>query len=190
MKTFLARGLLAILLGTVAAAAGCNKGGPTASGHGGKLKVVATFSVLGDFVHNVADDQVELLTLVGPDGDTHTFEPTPSDSVALADADIVVENGAGLETWLDMLYSSAQSKATRVVATKGLALRKGEEEDSHEHQAGKKEASHDKQEHEDYDPHVWHDVKNAMHMVEQIRDGLATAIPLTRNSTRPRPPLI
>ncbi len=177
MKTSLARSLLTIFLGTVVSAAGCNKSGPTGFGHGGKPKVVATFSVLGDFLHNVAGDQVELITLVGPDGDTHTFEPTPSDSVALANADIVVENGVGLEPWLDSLYSSAGSKADRIVATKGLALLKGDDDDKHDHQAGKKEADHDQHGHEDYDPHVWHDVKNVVHMVEQIRDGLAKRDP-------------
>lgn len=79
----------------------------------GKLNVVATYSVLGDFVHNVAGDQVALTTLVGGDGDTHTFEPAPQDSVALAKADVIFENGVGFEGWLDKLYTSSQSKAVR-----------------------------------------------------------------------------
>lgn len=177
MKTSMARWMFAFLLGVIVSGGGCNKAGQTGRAQGGKPRVVATFSVLGDFVKNVAGDQVELLTLVGPDGDTHTFEPTPSDSVALANADIVVENGVGLETWLNGLYNSAQSKADRIVATKGLTLLKGDDDDNHNHEAGKKEAGHDKREHEDYDPHVWHDVKNALHMVEQIRDGLAKRDP-------------
>jgi zinc/manganese transport system substrate-binding protein len=124
----------------------------------GKLKVVATYSVVGDFVRTVAGDQVELTTLVGGDGDAHTFEPTPQDGVALAKADVIFENGVGFEGWLDKLYSSSGSKAQRVVVTKGMKLR--EADDKHEH-----------------DPHVWHDVQNALHMVEAIRDELATADP-------------
>jgi zinc/manganese transport system substrate-binding protein len=117
------------------------------------------------------------LDYVGPDGDTHTFEPTPSDSIALAHADIVVENGVGLEPWLDSLVRSAQSKSDRIIVTKGLALLKGEDDDKHDHQARKKEAGHDQHDRDDFDPHVWHDVKNVMHMVEQIRDGLAKRDP-------------
>ena len=177
MKTSMARWIFAFLVGVIVSGGGFNKAGQTGSAHGGKTKVVATFSVLGDFVKNVAGDQVELITLVGPDGDTHTFEPTPSDSVALANADIVVENGAGLEPWLDSLFRSAQSKANRIVVTTGLALLKGDDDDKHDHQAGKKEVGHDQHDRDDFDPHIWHDVKNVMHMVEQIRDGLAKRDP-------------
>ncbi len=49
------------------------------------LKVIATHSILGDLVHNVAGDAVELTTLVGPDGDTHTYEPVPADTIIVAE---------------------------------------------------------------------------------------------------------
>ena len=66
---------LVLLLGPI----GCSTNRDSSAARGGKPKVVATFSVLGDLVRNVAGDQVEVITLVGPDGDTHTFEPTPQD---------------------------------------------------------------------------------------------------------------
>lgn len=134
----------------------------------GKLRVVATYSVLGDLVKNVAGDNAEVTTLVGPDGDAHTFEPTPKDGVALADAAVIFENGVNFETWLDKLHKSSKSRAKRVVVTEGLQLREGE--CHHAHKPG------EKHEHED-DPHVWHDVKNAIHMVGVIRDALAEADP-------------
>ncbi len=148
----------ALLLG------GCSNG----ARRPGKLRVVATYSVLGDLVQNVAGDSAFVTTLVGPDGDAHTFEPTPKDGVALADADVVFENGVNFETWLDKLHKSSKSKARRVVVTEGLQLREGE--CHHAHKPG------EKHEHED-DPHVWHDVKNAVHMVGKIRDALAEADP-------------
>ena len=77
----------------------------------GKTRVVATFSVLGDLATNVAGDGADVVTLVAPDGNAHTFEPTPRDGVALAEADVIFENGAGFENWLDKLYSSSKSKA-------------------------------------------------------------------------------
>jgi len=132
----------------------------------GKIRVVATYSVLGDLVKNVAGDRAEVTTLVGPDGDAHTFEPTPKDGISLAEADLVFENGVGFETWLDKLHSSSKSKAKRVVVTVGLKLREGV--------CNHKEGEDHK--HED-DPHVWHDVRNAIHMVGVIRDKLAEADP-------------
>jgi ABC-type Zn uptake system ZnuABC Zn-binding protein ZnuA len=81
------------------------------------LKVVATYSVLGDIVENIAGDNIELTVLVGPDGDSHVYEPTPQDAIALAEADLVFENGLEFETWLDDLYESSGSTATRIVVS-------------------------------------------------------------------------
>jgi ABC-type Zn uptake system ZnuABC Zn-binding protein ZnuA len=160
-----------VLMSVLLLLAGCSTNRD--AGKNGKLRVVATYSVVGDFLRNVAGDQVELTTLVGADGDAHTFEPTPQDGVALAKADVIFENGVGFEGWLDKLYSSSQSKAKRVVVSKGLKLL--EADDNHEH--GNKEGDKHKHDHEEHDPHVWHDVQNAIHMVQLIRDELATADP-------------
>ena len=63
-------------------------GAPTYALAADKLKVVATFSVLGDMVKNVAGEHVALTTLVGADGEVHGFEPTPADARSLAKADL------------------------------------------------------------------------------------------------------
>lgn len=87
------------------------------------LTVVATYSILGDLVANVGGDHVDVITLVGPDGDAHTFEPTPADSVALTQAALIFENGLEFETWLDDLYTAANTTAERIVVTEGLQPR-------------------------------------------------------------------
>ncbi|RLS24480.1 MAG: hypothetical protein DWH70_07210 [Planctomycetota bacterium] len=135
----------------------------------GKLRVVVTYSVLGDLVKNVAADCAEIVVLVGPDGDAHTFEPTPKDGIGIADADLVFENGIGFEPWLDKLHAASNSKARRVVVTQGLEILEGE--CNHNDKVG------EKHEHED-DPHVWHEVENSIHMVGIIRDKLAEADPV------------
>ncbi|MFQ3662692.1 MAG: zinc ABC transporter substrate-binding protein [Chloroflexaceae bacterium] len=84
------------------------------------LNVVATFSILGDFVQQVAGDRVVLTTLVGPGSDAHTYEPTPRDSATLAQADLLFENGLEFETWIDQLYAASQSRAQRVVVSKRI----------------------------------------------------------------------
>jgi zinc/manganese transport system substrate-binding protein len=156
--------------------------GTPPSGIAGRLKVVATFSILGDLVANVGGDRITLRTLVGPGGDAHTFEPSPEDGVALAEAALIFENGVGFEPWLDKLYSASGSRARRVVVTEKIAplpVGTGDEHAHAEEQGhdGEVAGEHGAGEHGEFDPHVWHDVANAMLMVETIRDALVQADP-------------
>ena len=89
-----------------------------------KVRVVATFSVVGDLVQAVAKDRVELITLVGPESDAHDYEPTPSDVARVAEAQVIFEIGQGMESWLDALYRSSGSQARRVALSEGVTLRK------------------------------------------------------------------
>ncbi|STW46353.1 putative periplasmic solute binding protein [Klebsiella pneumoniae] len=84
------------------------------------LNVVSSFSVLGDIAQQVGGEHVHVDTLVGPDGDPHTFEPSPKDSALLSKADVVVVNGLGLEGWLDRLIKASGFKGELVVASKGV----------------------------------------------------------------------
>jgi zinc/manganese transport system substrate-binding protein len=147
--------------------------GGEAEGPGdGPVKVVATYSILGDLVENVGGEKVELTTLVGPNGDAHTFEPAPSDNAELAEAEVVFENGLGFEPWLGDLYVSSGSEAARVTVTDPIEpLTVAAEGQGHE------EHAHEDEEHGEVDPHVWHDVNNAIVMVKSIRDALSEADP-------------
>lgn len=129
-----------------------------------KLKVVATFSILADFVENVGQDLVDVTVLVGRDGDAHEYEPTPLDSVALADAALVVENGLEFESWLDDLYTASGSSATRVVVSEGVQTRE-------------MEGNHEAEAHSETDPHVWQDPQNVIIMIDNIAAALAAADP-------------
>ena len=152
-------------------------GGEAESPGNGPVTVVATYSILGELVENVGGEKVELTTLVGPNGDAHTFEPAPSDNAELAEAEVVFENGLGFEPWLDDLYASSGSDAARVTVTDPIepltvaAEGQGHEEDAHE------EDAHEDEEHGEVDPHVWHDVNNAIVMVKSVRDALSEADP-------------
>ena len=159
---------LGVLFVPVLAACGGAAGGPG----DGPVNVVATYSILGDLVENVGGGKVELTTLVGPNGDAHTFEPAPSDNAELAEAEVVFENGLGFEPWLGDLYASSGSEAARVMVTDPIEpLTVAVEEQGHE------EDAHEEEEHGEVDPHVWHDVDNAIVMVGSIRDALSEADP-------------
>ena len=119
-----------------------------------RLKVVASFSILGDLVRNVGGTSVSVTTLVGPDSDAHVYSPTPADAKKLADARLIFINGLGFEGWLPRLVKSAGSKAAVVTATSGIApLKLGS----------------------DADPHAWQSVANAKIYVTNIREALVAA---------------
>jgi zinc/manganese transport system substrate-binding protein len=120
------------------------------------LNVVASFSIIGDFVRNVGGDRVSVTTLVGPNGDVHVYTPAPADAKKIADAKLLVVNGLGLEGWLPRLVQSSGSKAMIVTATDGITPLKLDSA---------------------ADPHAWQSVVDAKVYVSNIRDALAAADP-------------
>jgi zinc/manganese transport system substrate-binding protein len=129
-----------------------------------KIKAVASFSVLGDMVRQVGGDRVEVVTLVGPNSDTHTYEPTPADAKTLASGQVLFINGLGFEGWMTRLEKSSGFKGKVVVASKGVKSRQMEEE---EHGKTKKVT----------DPHAWQSLANGKIYARNIRDGLIAVDP-------------
>ncbi|MFC0241012.1 metal ABC transporter substrate-binding protein [Rhodopseudomonas telluris] len=141
-----------------------------------RIGVVASFSILGDFVRSVGGDRVAVTTLVGPTGDVHVYTPSPRDAKQIADAKLVVVNGLGLEGWLPRLVQSSGGKATIVTVTKGIKTREADKDgEAHGH-------SHGDDEHTD--PHAWQSVPNARIYVANIRDALIAADPAGEASYR------
>lgn len=127
----------------------------------GRVPVVATNSILADWVRQVGGDQVLISTLVPADGDPHTFEPTPRDGLALTRAMLVFENGLHFESWLDDLFTASGSQAVRVTVSREITPRKAFC------------ACHGTSE----DPHVFQSVKHAKSMVQVIAQELSKADP-------------
>jgi zinc/manganese transport system substrate-binding protein len=148
--------------------------GGTAANAEKKIKVIASFSILGDMVKNVGGDRVEVTTLVGPNGDAHVFEPTPAAAKAVSQADLVIVNGLGLEGWMERLIKTSGYKGPVVVATKGIKPREmsGEEDGDYEPAA---KPGH-KHEHK-IDPHAWQNLANGQIYVEDIAAGLKAVDP-------------
>jgi zinc/manganese transport system substrate-binding protein len=125
-----------------------------------KIKTVASFSVLGDMVKQVGGDRVDVITLVGPDGDAHVYEPTPADAKNLASAQILFTNGLGFEGWMDRLEKSSGFKGKVVVASTGVNPRTMVEDEK-----------------TITDPHAWQSLANGKLYVANIRDGLIAVDP-------------
>jgi zinc/manganese transport system substrate-binding protein len=128
-----------------------------------RLKVVATFSILGDLVREVGGELVDVTSLVGPDADAHTYQPKPTDARILSTAKLLVSNGLGFEGWIDRLAEAAPFKGRPVVATAGVpTLEASSPGYSQSHGP---------------DPHCWQDVSRARRYVANIAAGLAEADP-------------
>ena len=149
-------GLLVLLLAGVTA---CGSAGTQVSESSRRLAVVATTMPLQDFAREVGGERVHVVGILGPDSEPHEYEPTPSDADAVSRAEVVVQNGAGLDDWLGDLLAQAGSEAQRVDASEGIELLPTEDEGF----AG--------------DPHVWHDPERAHRMVDNVAAGLSRADP-------------
>lgn len=158
---------------------------PVAAQSGEPARVVATFSILGDMVQRIGGDHVTVTTLVGPNGDTHVYQPTPAAARAVSEAQVLIVNGLEFEGWLDRLTDASDFDGLRVVATTGIdpiAF-----EDGHDDHAGEEhhddegddhaeEAHHDDEDHHDhgaFDPHAWQSLKNAVTYADNITAALA-----------------
>ena len=84
------------------------------------LRVVVSFSLLGDMVRQVGGERVTVSTLVGPGADAHVFQPTPAHARQVGQAQLVVTNGLGYEGWMPRLLRSTGYRGPRVVATQGI----------------------------------------------------------------------
>jgi ABC-type Zn uptake system ZnuABC Zn-binding protein ZnuA len=148
----LAAGLAALL------AAGCSGSGGAGDGdgRGDGLRVVATTTQVADLAANVGGDRVRVTSLLKPGIDAHDYEPSPADIDAIARADLVVQNGVGLEEWLGDTIESSGFAGPVVDASQGVRLRQVDGE---------------------ADPHIWQDPGNARRMAANIERGLAAAEP-------------
>jgi ABC-type Zn uptake system ZnuABC Zn-binding protein ZnuA len=152
LRLDISRVIIAAVLGaTVLAGCAATGDGNTPSGQdgdAGAIDVVASTTVLADLVRQVGGSHVTVSSLVPPGGEVHTFDPTPADIARVADAELVVMNGRGLDAWVADLAAASGSEAP--------ILRLGED-------VGGATG----------DPHLWMDVQNGIRYADRIRDELS-----------------
>jgi zinc/manganese transport system substrate-binding protein len=174
------RGLAALVVAAVVVLAAISAAQSQAAGNGDKLNVVASFSIMRDWVAIVGGDRVEVSALVGPDGDAHVYAPTPRDARIVGAARLIVVNGLGFEGWMDRLVQASATRAPVIVASAGVVplpppypppqAGEGRVGD----RFGNRPAG--------IDPHAWQSVRNAEIYVSNIRDGLMRADPQGRGT--------
>ena len=151
----------------------CDREAGRATADDAALRVVATSSIVGDLVRQVAGDSAEVTVLVPPDGDVHTYDPTPREGMAVTDADLVFAVGLGFEPWLNGMLASSAADARLVNLSEGLRPRG----DATDHGETGGHAGHDHHHAGDADPHMWHDPRRVMVMVGSIVKALGEADP-------------
>lgn len=169
-----------------------------------KLNVEVSFYPMYEFTKNVAGDLANVHTLVPTGMEPHDWEPTPQDIASIEKADVLVYNGAGMESWIDQVTGSlSNAKLIQVEASHGIDLLEGSEEEEHDHEhadttdthdhadeATTEEHDHDHDaeaeevhthdhdhDHGGLDPHVWLSPALAVKEVRNIEAGLAQAAP-------------
>ncbi|WP_368497928.1 metal ABC transporter substrate-binding protein [Herbiconiux sp. A18JL235] len=182
-----------LLSASALALAGCASGasstdaGSTSAAAGG-LKVVATTTQVADFTREIAGDAASVTQLIQPNQSAHSYDPSAADLSALASADVLVINGAGLEEWLDDAISASGFDGVTIDASTGIQLseetagddhahEEGSTEDDHAHEEGEAHEEGDDHAHEGGNPHIWTDPSRAEQMVATIEAGLAVADP-------------
>jgi len=124
-----------------------------------KIKVVTTIAPLEEFIKSVGGDRVEVSVMVPPGAEPHTFEPTPSQMRQVAEADLYVQNGAGLEFWMDRILQ-VNEEMTIIDSSKGIDFISESPEE--------------------IDPHIWISLRNAAVQVRNICDGLIEVDPANK----------
>jgi len=169
---------------TTVVLAGCSTSSAGEGEGDGTLRVVATTTQMGDVVREIVGDDAQVTQLLQPGQSAHSYDPTPEALTALANADVLVVNGAGLEGWLDDTIEASGFDGELVDASADVHLHEGEEhehgdehaEDEHSEE-GHAEEDHDGHDHGGTDPHVWSDPQQVVHMAETIGTALAGADP-------------
>jgi len=147
VRIVLVSALFALLL------AGCGGG---RSGHGG-LAVVASTNVYGDIAQQIGGPHVHVTSLLtNPDADPHLFEPATKNGLAVAEADVVIQNGAGYDAFMTKLENAAPSSKRRVLTIADVL-------GVHGHDAN---------------PHVWYDVPKLPTIAHAIAQALSQSDPL------------
>jgi manganese/iron transport system substrate-binding protein len=137
----------------------------------GAYQVVATSTILADWVSQIAGSTIQLNSILQPGDDPHVYEPRPADSRLLEEADLIFYNGYNLEPGLIRLMES-NSRATKVAVGEiipPLQLAKP-------HQSPQAPQTVP-------DPHVWGDAENAVKMVGFIQKQLQQSLGTTPQVT-------
>jgi ABC-type Zn uptake system ZnuABC Zn-binding protein ZnuA len=136
----------------------------------GKFQIIATTSIVGDVVHQIGGEHINVEILLPLGTDPHSFTPTPQDIARLSQADLVFANGAGLEEFLKPALESAGVSVQLIEVSIGVILRQINPSDAISPTGARQETQGD-------DPHTWLDPNNVMIWADNIASALTVLDP-------------
>ena len=137
-----------------------------------RLKVVTTIFPYYDFVRNIAGDRVELKLLLPPGSEPHSYEPSPSDIVAIENCDVFIYNGGESDEWVESVLESVENKnmkTMRMMDYVDLLFEQEVDHDKHHHEEHTEEHEHG----EEYDEHIWTSIINSKKLSNAICEELS-----------------
>jgi len=138
-----------------------------------KLQVVTTFLPITQFTKAVAGDRAQVTQLLPGNVGPHDYQAKPEDVLKISKASVLIENGLGMEEFLDNLVKNAGNVKLKLIdSSQGIKTISNELETEHKHKEDKKKAA---DEHGKFNPHIWLDPKRVIQQVVNIRDGLIAA---------------
>lgn len=160
MKKFFSLILVLVLsVSSVFALYGCNNANENMGDESGKIKIVTTIFPYYDFARNIAGDKAEVKMLLSPGNEPHSYDPSPSDIVAIENCDIFIYNGGESDEWVDGVLESLQNSDLRVLKMMDYVDALNEQET--DHTSG-----------EELDEHIWTSIRNAQKLSNIISETL------------------
>lgn len=153
---------------------------PAGLSEGEKLRVVVTTNIVADVVGIIGGEAIELTALIPLGADPHTYQPTPGDYRAMADAHVIFISGLGLEESMHGTLEQVAEEVSIVSLSTGIELRQVGVDENHESEGEASEHSQDLHP-EGVDPHVWFDPLNILIWAENAAQAMGTLDPTNAN---------
>ncbi|MFD1707801.1 metal ABC transporter solute-binding protein, Zn/Mn family [Siminovitchia sediminis] len=148
--------------------AGCNGGTVSdQEDNNEKLTVYTTIFPIEDFAKKIGGNHVEVQSVYPPGADAHTYEPSVKKMMSIAEADLLMYNGAGLESFIEKIDNTLKDEnVVKVEVSEEIELLAGKDGEEHGHE------SSNEHHHHDLDPHIWIDPEKAIMMADHIKNAL------------------
>ncbi|WP_420491929.1 metal ABC transporter solute-binding protein, Zn/Mn family [Neobacillus niacini] len=153
------------------------------------LTVYTTIYPLEDFTKKIGGSYIEVRSIYPPNVDAHSFEPSTKDMIALANSDLFIYTGVGIEGFAEKATEALKKEDVQVLkAADGIDLIESTDDHHHHHEEGhsdENEGEHTESEnhegeehnHGDVDPHVWLDPVLSIALANNIKNSLSKLIP-------------
>lgn len=147
-----------------------------------KLSIIALNFPAFDIARSIAGENAEVRMLLPPGSESHSYEPTPQDIIAIQNADLFLYTGGGSDTWVEEILSSLGDRTPETFRLADSVTLLAEEtsasmEHRHEHDETCEDESHHHHEHAELDEHVWTSPKNVMLIAADLCRALCRLSP-------------